>query len=281
MPQDLLIRAPAGAKPPTRDDVAGALALGRPIEAGTDAFEIGRPATGSTCLVTLPESVVDGVLARVTMPIARALFVGDDLLPPLVHAARALGASLFDDDGTELASVETARARWRARRRSELRALGRVCIESGAPLPPSLPARDLDAAHAWLVAVDALVDDRGPPIARLVLALDARDGEEATLAVRAPRADVVRLPPWPYVLIDPHAMGARAKDDDGDGDLAPRLVSRDAIVRGLAPDADGLVTVALDERVRTLALESPDLSPFRVLSVSELIDAESLALVDD
>jgi len=281
MPQELLIRARLGAPRPSRDDVARALVLGPPVGASVDAFEIGRPATGSTCLVTLEDAATDGVLARVTMPLARALFVGDDLLPAIVRAARELDATLVDDEGAELATEDAACVQWRARRLRELRALGLVCMQSGAPLPPKMPRRDLASAHAWLVAVDAIPDDDGPPIARLVLALDARDGEDATLAVRAPRADVVRLPPWPFVLIDPHAMGAPTSVDDAERALAPRLVSRAALVDGRAPDARGLVTVALDDRARAIVHESPDLSAFRVISVSEVVDTESILHLDD
>jgi hypothetical protein len=292
MPLVLSIRIDGGRPPPSRGAILEAFEVNTERDDGADAFEIGRPATGSTCLVTfgagdaVPSSGLSSTSSddaadtrvfadvRVIVPLARAPFLADDLLPALVASAQALGGVLVDvEHGSPLPTFERARAQWLDVRRRELHALYGVCVESGAPLPAMLPASDLVAMHAWLVRV-ADLDDGAIPIARLVLGFDARDGEDVSIAVRAPRAARVRIPPWPYVLIDPQALGPRSVDEEDSE--APRLVARTRLVEGLAPDDDGLYTVDLDARVRELAETSPDLSPFRIVAPCEILDRESL-----
>jgi hypothetical protein len=206
MPLVLTIHIPDGRATPSRAEILAALDVDSGVaDDEADSFEIGRPATGSTCLVTL--SSTDGVIdvstsargedprfanVRVVVPLARAPFLGNDLLPALVAGAQALGGVLTDvENGLALPTAEIARVHWLRIRRRELAALYRVCVESASPLPAMLPAHDLETTHAWLVRV-AELDDGAVPIARLVLGLDARDGEDVGIAVRAPRAARIR-----------------------------------------------------------------------------------------
>jgi hypothetical protein len=289
MPLVLTIGIPEERALPSRAAVLAALDVASAHDDEADSFEIGRPATGSTCLITLQSAEsagpavhvsTDDVLVRfadvrITVPLSRAPFLGDDLLPALTAGAQALGGVLVDvERGVALPTFEGARSHWMDTRRRELAALARVCIESGAPLPAVLPARDLATMHAWLVRVDAL-DDGELPVARLLLGLDARDGEDVALAVRAPRAARARIPPWPFVLIDPHALGPRSRASEDENE-APRLVARALLTEGIVPDDDGLYTIDLDARAQTLAMSSPDLASYRIVAPCEIVDRESL-----
>jgi hypothetical protein len=205
-----------------RADIVAAFDLADDDGAGPAVFEIGRPATGATC-VLLEEPGVP-LPWRLALPLVRAPWAAGDLLPGAHAAAVNLGAAwrLVDDQGrlTDhlLSSLDDLRrAHDLLRRRACAEALRQAGADPAA-LPPHAPAADLAAVHGWLVAAhDRAARDR--QIAPLIVAATdpaAADPRAATFATLVDAPDR-RVAPVPAIFFDGWLLplGERPADADG------------------------------------------------------------------
>ena len=221
---------------PLRPRAAVLAALGLDDD-GSATFELGRPATGATCLL-----VDNAGSFTLHLPLLRTPTSARDLLPPAIAAAASLGARWVgpgDDD--PLAS-------WDAQHKV-------ACAQAArdGPLPPHLPREALDRLHAWLLAVAATRDAAGP-----ILVLH---GDDTTrLAVGLPDGGVALLAPVGCVL-------AHVGDETR---VFPAA-------RFGAASADGFIHVDVDALDRGELHGGEPLGGVRVATPVEIVDDESLA----
>lgn len=119
---------------------------------GSDAFEIGRAATGSTCLLQ-SHSPSEWSLS---LPLLRAEFFAMDLFPSIEAAADTLGAAFFAPSDGPTVHAPRLRDQWMAARDEEIIAAQARSDADGISPLPRMDAQELDAAHAWLVAADGI-----------------------------------------------------------------------------------------------------------------------------
>lgn len=165
--------------PPRRDAVLAALAL---EDDGAKTFEIGRPATGATCVL-----VDEPTGFQLIVPLIRTPTSAQDLIPPIAAVIPlGLEGPLPLDEVISL---------WEARHRDACRELMAMCAAQGSPPPPYLPRAELEHLHGWLLALHGRDDVAGP-----ILAVDFQAGDPVTLAVALPPTGT--LPPVPAVFHD-------------------------------------------------------------------------------
>jgi hypothetical protein len=258
-----------------RDAVLAALGL---EDDGATTFEIGRPATGATCvLVDLSpglrpppaESRVNSTTAkaaqafgwqsgrvavsrcapgedrptwRLIVPVIRTPTSAEDLIPP-VAAAIPLGLQ-------EPLPVEALLALWHDRHVDACRRLMAMCASQGSPPPPFLPRADLLLLHRWLLALDEKMR-LGDDVAAPILGVDFKDGSPVSLVVAVPKSG--SLPPVPAVV----------HDVDG----ATRLF----VLNDDDPRDDAALL-----RMRLIGRDHRSLAGARIVSPVEIVDAESL-----
>ena len=161
---------------PRRDAVLAALALD---DDGAKTFEIGRPATGATCVL-----IDDTNGWQLLVPLLRTPTSAQDLIPAV--------AVLVPLGLTSPLPIAELIAVWEARHRAACQERMATCASLGAP-PPHLPRAELLNLHGWLLALSGRDDVAGP-----ILAVDFQNGDPVTLAVVLPAAG--SIPPVPAVL---------------------------------------------------------------------------------
>lgn len=267
---------PKGRGPVSASEIA------RAFDVGDDealSFELGRPETGSTCLVQKseepdlerPELGLVRTPWRLFVPTVRAPFTARDLLPAAWAAARDLGGRFSTLEGPLLGDAPADLiAAWDALHRENARALSEACLSAGAPLPPHREGRELERVHALLVELAAKPPEgvARPPF---VLALDPRDGEPARFAVRLPlEAARCQLPLVDVVLADLDAQPGEPEH--------PRVYALDDLLGGAAHRQGDFVELDVDEALRERLRELPSegLERYRVVTPVEVTDTESL-----
>ncbi len=212
---------------------------------GRDAFEIGRPSTGATCLLQCDPPANWWV----SLPLLRSEFLADDLIPSLEAAALTLGGS-FETDGASL------REQWLQARDSELIASRQRSDVDGLPPLPRMDAADLAAAHAWLRASPPL-QARFDLFVPDIIAFASEETGDAFCATAI--SDAIAE----SVLVSPlHAVAFVSEAGVSLLDLAafPRT-------------ADGLISVDRSH----VELAEPVSRALRSLAVVEVIERETLA----
>ena len=297
----------AGAPEPTRSSIADAFDMPDDV-ARPPTFELGRPASGATFLIrrmTDEEPIAHGDVDkqvqltrwRIEIPLLRSPTSARDLIPGIVHGARALGASLIpimQDDvqggvHDDVSGPRAARRRlraaidarsddavlqlidlWDAAHRAHTRHVTRLCDEEGSPRPPSMPRAQLERLHGWLLALADARDDPRRPLPAYIHGLDARDGSPARTAVRIPReAAHCRLPAAHFVLWD--TVAGRDPEE-------PAAWRFDDVLPLTTRSEDGFYVLALDARLtEALATQaSESLERFHFVAPVEIVDEESM-----
>lgn len=155
----LTLHPPLDPKRARRDAVLAALSL---EDDGSRTFEIGRAATGATCVL-----VDDGPEGwHLLIPLMRSPTSAHDLLPPI---AASIAVGLPD----RALNAEELVALWQNKHVEACRELMALCEAQGSPPPPHLPRAQLDRLHGWLVA------RAGQPI----VGVDFQEGGPVILAV--------------------------------------------------------------------------------------------------
>lgn len=218
---------------------------------GSDAFEIGLPATGSTCLLQCHAS------SNWTLSLAllRAEFFAKDLFPAIESAAQSLGASFFSGPSSEGQAPPSLLAQWTAARDEEIVAAQARSDADGLSPLPRMPAEELAAAHAWLVAADSLAA-LYPNFAPDIIAVVSDETGAAMCATVVGRDS-------PTVLVSP-VHGAAVVDDSGVAFLD---------LHSFARTPDRLVEVR-PEHWEDAATLGPDM---RTTAVVEVLEQQTLA----
>jgi hypothetical protein len=279
------------ARAPDRTSLARAFDVDDDEKKASPVFELGRPETGSTCV--LAESFDVGSTSDLDaprppsgwittpwileIPLLRAPWLARDLLPAGAAAAAAIDAVLVDGRGALLLDGPALIAAWDEAHAAGVQELRARCEETAAPPPPLLPRAELDAVHAWLIAL-ARASSTDPRVPPFLHGLDPKDGTAAIVAARVPveRAEA-RLPPFP-LLVDVDAYhGGDAAGAARPAVEAPRLYAFDDVAAGAPVDAEGLAHVLLDARwrARVQAAPSDDIARYRFVAPVEIVDAES------
>jgi hypothetical protein len=227
-----------------------AAAFGVPDD-GSDSIELGRPETGSSCLIQRsgPGASPADRWALI-VPTIRAPWSARDLLPACAEAVAGFGG-----DWGGARTADELVARWDAAHARDVARLGDTCLQTGAPPPPYRERALVDRVHEGLVALASSALPAPPTIH----ALDPGDGQPTSFAVRLPvEHERFWLPHVDGVLWD-RGRGIAGVEE-------PRFFSL-----GLHGE---LERETVTERLRDVEGEAID--RYRVVTPVEVVDAESL-----
>lgn len=194
------IPAPSTAVSARRDAILRAFDL---VDDGSTTFEIGRPATGATCVLVSADGAAGRDGFHLVIPLMRTPTSARDLIPACAAAVPMAPLDGGDRGDAPWRDSELV-ALWDERHAAACRELMAMCEAQGSPPPPHLPLRHLEQLHALLLARNG----------KAILGVDFQDGGAVTLAVPAGDDAPLHVVPGRVVEVDGVAVLRVAGHED-------------------------------------------------------------------